>query len=49
MQETPAQYTRRLLGYQQGKRPVSVLTATPRRIGNLLRGATNKKLKGKAG
>jgi hypothetical protein len=47
MQESPAQYTRRLLGYQQGKRPFSVLATTPRRIGKLLRGATNKKLKGK--
>jgi hypothetical protein len=25
MQETPAQYTRRLLGYQQGKKAASVL------------------------
>jgi hypothetical protein len=43
MQETPAQYTRRLLGYQQGKRPVSVLATTPRRIRKLFRGATNRK------
>ena len=24
MQETPSQYTRRLLGYQEGKKPASV-------------------------
>ena len=45
MKETPAQYTRRILGYQRGKRPLSVLAATPRRIETLLRGATDKKLK----
>jgi hypothetical protein len=49
MQETPAEYTKRLLGYQRGKRPVSVLAATPRSIGNLLKGATTRKLKGQPG
>ena len=49
MQETPAQYTRRLLGYQQGKKTASVLAATPRRIRHLLRGATDRTLKGKPG
>ncbi len=47
MQETPAQYTRRLLGYQKGKRPVSVLASTPRKIAVLLRGASNARLKRK--
>jgi hypothetical protein len=47
MQETPAQYTRRLLGYQEGKKPSAVLRATPRRIRNLLRGATNRRLREK--
>lgn len=49
MNETAAQYTKRLLGYQKGKRPVSVLASTPRKIGNLLRGARAKKLKTRPG
>jgi hypothetical protein len=47
MQETPAQYIRRLLGYQEGKKPASVLAATPRRIRTMLRGVTHKRLKEK--
>lgn len=45
MQETPAQYTRRILSYQKGKRPLAVLSATPRRIGKLLKGAPGRKLR----
>lgn len=47
MNETAAQYTRRILGYQRGKKPFAVLRGTPRRIGVLLRGATAKQLRWK--
>ena len=29
MQETPQQYTQRILGYLEGKEPMAVLAATP--------------------
>jgi len=45
MQETPAQYKRRILSYQKGKQPLSVLSATPRRIGRLLQGAAGRQLR----
>jgi hypothetical protein len=47
MQETAAQYKRRILGYQKGKNPVSVLASTPRKISALLRGASTRKLRWK--
>jgi hypothetical protein len=47
MNETPAQYTRRILGYQRGKKPFTVLSATPRRMGVLLRGVSANKLRWK--
>jgi hypothetical protein len=49
MQETAAEYTRRLLGYQRGKRPVSVMATTPRKIGALLKGTARAKLRWKPG
>ena len=45
MQETPAQYTRRILGYQKGKKPLTVLSSTPRRIGRLIARAPNRLLR----
>jgi hypothetical protein len=44
MQETPQQYTKRILNYQQGKDPVSVLSSTPKKIAGLLRGVGRKQL-----
>ena len=44
MQETPRQYIQRLLSYQRGKPPMSVLSSSPRKIAVLIRGASKKKL-----
>jgi hypothetical protein len=44
MQETPKQYTKRILNYQQGRDPVSILSSTPRKIAALLRGRSRKQL-----
>jgi hypothetical protein len=44
MQETPKQYTKRLLAYQRGKNPMAILTATPKRINRLLRGVSRRQL-----
>lgn len=44
MQETPQQYTQRILGYLQGKKPVEVLASTPRQVAALVKGVTKKRL-----
>ncbi len=44
MQETPQQYTQRILGYLEGKEPMEVLAATPRQIARLVKGVSRKKL-----
>lgn len=44
MQETPQQYTQRILGYLEGKKPMEVLAATPRQIARLVKGVSGKKL-----
>lgn len=44
MNETPRQYTRRILGYQRGKIPTRILASTPSRLNRLLRGVTRRKL-----
>jgi hypothetical protein len=44
MRETPQQYTKRILSYQQGKDPLSVLSSTPRKLSGLLRGVGRKQL-----
>ena len=44
MNETPRQYTERILGYQKGKAPLTVLASTPRRLQSLLRGIPRKRL-----
>lgn len=44
MQETPQQYTHRILGYLEGKKPMEILAATPRQIARLIKGAPRRKL-----
>jgi len=44
MQETPQQYTQRILGYIEGKKPMEILTASPRQIARLIKGVSRKKL-----
>jgi hypothetical protein len=44
MRETPKQYTKRILNYQQGKDPVSILWSTPGKVAALLRGHSRKRL-----
>ncbi len=44
MQETPQQYTQRVLGYLEGKKPMEILAATPRQIARLVKGVSKKKL-----
>ncbi len=44
MQETPQQYTQRVLTYVQGKKPLEVLSSTPRQLARLLKGVSKKKL-----
>jgi hypothetical protein len=38
MQETPQQYTDRILSYQKGHDPLSVMSATPKKLVKLLKG-----------
>ena len=42
MQETPQQYTDRILSYQQGQDPLSVMAATPKKLVRLLKGVSRK-------
>jgi uncharacterized damage-inducible protein DinB len=44
MPETPQQYTRRILGNIEGRKPMEVLAATPRLIARLIKGVSRKKL-----
>lgn len=44
MDETPLQYTQRLLGYVRGLDPVKILAATPGKITKLVRGKTRQSL-----
>ncbi len=44
MQETPQQYTARILGYQEGKEPLKILQVTPKKIQLLIKGVPKKKL-----
>lgn len=44
MKETPQQYTRRILSYLEGKKPIEVLAATPRQLTRLVKGVSRKKL-----
>ncbi len=45
MQETPQEYTKRITGYVEGKRPLTVQAATPRKIERLIRGVPTSKLR----
>lgn len=45
MTETPQQYTARILSYQQGKKPLAVLTATPGKIEKLIKKTTKAQLR----
>jgi hypothetical protein len=44
MQETPQQYIQRILGYLEGKDPLEVLAATPRKVQKLVNGVGKKRL-----
>jgi hypothetical protein len=44
MKETPQEYTKRILGLLEGKKPIEVLAATPRQLTALLKGATRQRL-----
>ncbi|HEY3350450.1 MAG TPA: DinB family protein [Thermoanaerobaculia bacterium] len=44
MPETPQQYTQRILGNLEGRKPLDILTATPRQIARLVKGVPKKKL-----
>ena len=44
MQETPQQYTERILGYLDGRKPLDILGSTPRVIARLIEGVPRKQL-----
>jgi hypothetical protein len=44
MQETPQEYTQRVLGYLEGKKPLDIMAAAPRQVASLIKGVTKKKL-----
>lgn len=44
MQETPQQYTERILGYLEGRKPLELLSRSPRKIAALVKGVTRQKL-----
>lgn len=44
MQETAQQYTQRLLSYSDGKEPLTLQRAAPRKLASLLKGRTKKEL-----
>jgi hypothetical protein len=45
MQETPQQYTQRVVGYVEGKKPLEVQSATAKRLGRLIKGVPASKLR----
>ena len=45
MKETPQQYTQRVVGYTQGKQPLAVQAATPKKIARLIKGVSTAKLR----
>jgi hypothetical protein len=47
MNETPQQYSQRVVGYLEGKDPIKVLSATPRKLKTLIKGASKKRLAAK--
>ena|SRR5579872_3030304 len=44
MQETPQQYTQRLLSYSEGKQPLGLQQATPKKLAALLKSKSRKQL-----
>jgi uncharacterized damage-inducible protein DinB len=44
MQETPQQYTQRILGYIEGKNAIDVLAGTPEQVAHLVQGVTTDRL-----
>lgn len=44
MRETPQQYTKRILGYVEGRHPLKVQAVTPRKIERLVKGVSRKRL-----
>jgi uncharacterized damage-inducible protein DinB len=44
MQETPQQYTQRILSYLEAKKPLEILAATPRQIARMVKGVSKKAL-----
>jgi hypothetical protein len=44
MQETPQEYTKRILGYIEGTAPMDVLATSPRKVAALIKGVTKKTL-----
>lgn len=45
MKETPQQYTKRILGYVEGKRPLVVQAATAKKLDRLIKGVSTAKLR----
>lgn len=45
MKETPKQYTQRILGYVEGKRPLAVQAATAGKLARLVRGLSGAQLR----
>jgi DinB superfamily len=45
MKETPQQYTQRIVGYMEGKKPLAVQTATAKKIEHLIKGVPPAKLR----
>jgi hypothetical protein len=45
MKETPQQYTQRIVGYMEGKQPLTVQTATAKKLERLIKGVPAAKLR----
>ena len=45
MSETPEQYTRRILGYMEGKEPLAALAATAKKLDRLIKGMSTARLR----
>ncbi len=44
MQETPQQYTQRMLSYSEGKEPLRLQQTAPKKLASLIKGKTKKQL-----
>ncbi len=45
MNETPQQYTKRILGHAEGKQPLAVQAATPKKLERMIKGMSTAKLR----